>query len=84
MHQWVVLSRCWVEGLEPKPKITDVQRRLLQAYTFWKETLHAPGPILYCRVVISYLCSVHLSCTLKVIISQPLRMLSLLQRLYRS
>ena len=34
------------------------------------------------RAVISYLCSVHLPCALKAIIDQPLRMLSLLQRLY--
>ena len=48
MHQWVVLRRCWVEGLEPKPKIIDVQGRLGQSYTFWKNTSHAQGPILYC------------------------------------
>ena len=34
------------KGSKPNSLITDVQGRLKQAYTFWRDTLQAPGPVL--------------------------------------
>ena len=41
------LGRCWeLERSETHVQVADVQGRLSQAYTFWKDTLHAPELVL--------------------------------------